>query len=332
MERDPHAVVEGVAFAAYAVGATRAFIAVRANPPPRCGGCRAAVRAAEEAGYIGTDALGAGFDIHVEVVPMHRRPGRRRGDGAAARDREQARPARPASAVSRRAAGCGAGRPSSTTSRRSPPCRGSWPTARPRSPTSATTRHPGHDARPAHRRGGQAGHRRGAAGHVAAQDARRRAAASGEAKAVLVGGPAGGFLPRPSWTRSTRPRRSTRRARSWARARRRRRRRRRAWSTWPRCSSASCPTSRAARRSRAASDCAGCTRSAAAPRGTARPVDSRSSRAVRRRPRQRAVWPRVLRAQSVPDRNAILRRRVRPALRARHMPRRSVRHVADPQP
>ena len=31
MENDPHAIVEGVALAAFAVGARRAYIAVRAN-------------------------------------------------------------------------------------------------------------------------------------------------------------------------------------------------------------------------------------------------------------------------------------------------------------
>jgi NADH:ubiquinone oxidoreductase subunit F (NADH-binding) len=68
MERDPHAILEGVALAAYAVGASRAYVAIRENQTTVLRRLSAAVRAAEEAGYLGTDALGAGFDIHVEVV------------------------------------------------------------------------------------------------------------------------------------------------------------------------------------------------------------------------------------------------------------------------
>ncbi len=70
MESDPHAILEGVAFTAYAVGATRAFIAVRASLAVALRRMQSAVRMAEEAGYIGSDALGAGFDIHVEVIPI----------------------------------------------------------------------------------------------------------------------------------------------------------------------------------------------------------------------------------------------------------------------
>ncbi|CAN5728720.1 hypothetical protein BH24CHL5_BH24CHL5_02460 [soil metagenome] len=70
MESDPHAIVEGAALAAYAVGATRAFIAVRASLTVAVRGLQAAVRMAEEAGYIGSDALGTGVDVHVEVVAL----------------------------------------------------------------------------------------------------------------------------------------------------------------------------------------------------------------------------------------------------------------------
>jgi NADH:ubiquinone oxidoreductase subunit F (NADH-binding) len=70
METDPHAILEGLALAAYAVGASRGYVAVRANQTTALRRLTAAVRAAEEAGYLGTDALGAGFDIHVEVVGL----------------------------------------------------------------------------------------------------------------------------------------------------------------------------------------------------------------------------------------------------------------------
>jgi NADH:ubiquinone oxidoreductase subunit F (NADH-binding) len=70
MEQDPHAVVEGVALAAYAIGATHAYIAVHERMTEARRRLTAAVGVAEEAGYIGTNALGSGFDIHVEVVAV----------------------------------------------------------------------------------------------------------------------------------------------------------------------------------------------------------------------------------------------------------------------
>jgi NADH:ubiquinone oxidoreductase subunit F (NADH-binding) len=70
MERNPHAVVEGLALAAYAVGATEAFIAVRADYTLAIERLTAAIRSAEEVGYLGTDALGAGFDLHMAVRPL----------------------------------------------------------------------------------------------------------------------------------------------------------------------------------------------------------------------------------------------------------------------
>jgi NADH:ubiquinone oxidoreductase subunit F (NADH-binding) len=67
METDPHAVLEGVAIAAFAVGAREAFIAVKATYASAVRRLRAAIRSAEEAGYIGQDSLGAGFDLHIEL-------------------------------------------------------------------------------------------------------------------------------------------------------------------------------------------------------------------------------------------------------------------------
>lgn len=67
MESDPHAVLEGLAIAAYAVGATSAILAVKRGYGTALRRLRAALRAVEEAGYLGTDALGQGFDLHVEV-------------------------------------------------------------------------------------------------------------------------------------------------------------------------------------------------------------------------------------------------------------------------
>jgi NADH:ubiquinone oxidoreductase subunit F (NADH-binding) len=70
MERDPHAILEGLALAAFAVGAARAVVAVRATESTAQRRMEAATRAAEEAGYIGPDILGSGFDLQVDVVAV----------------------------------------------------------------------------------------------------------------------------------------------------------------------------------------------------------------------------------------------------------------------
>jgi NADH:ubiquinone oxidoreductase subunit F (NADH-binding) len=67
MERDPHAVIEGLALAAYAVGATRAFVVIRAGATTAATRLRAAIAVAEEAGYIGTNVLRRGFDLSIEL-------------------------------------------------------------------------------------------------------------------------------------------------------------------------------------------------------------------------------------------------------------------------
>jgi NADH:ubiquinone oxidoreductase subunit F (NADH-binding) len=68
LERDPHLVLEGIAIAAYAIGARRAYICLKSAAEPLIRRLRAAIDGAEEAGYLGPDALGSGFDIDVEVV------------------------------------------------------------------------------------------------------------------------------------------------------------------------------------------------------------------------------------------------------------------------
>lgn len=70
METRPWAVVEGVAIAALAVGAGEAIIAVRAEYTDAIRALEAAVFAAEEAGYLGTDVLGSGRDVAVTVRPV----------------------------------------------------------------------------------------------------------------------------------------------------------------------------------------------------------------------------------------------------------------------
>lgn len=70
MELDPFAVVEGLAIAAFAVGASQAFIALRAEHEAVAEGLRAAIGAAEEAGLLGGNALGSGHDIEITVRPV----------------------------------------------------------------------------------------------------------------------------------------------------------------------------------------------------------------------------------------------------------------------
>jgi NADH:ubiquinone oxidoreductase subunit F (NADH-binding) len=67
MERDPWAIIEGVAIAAYAIRATEAVIAVRAEYTEAIRRLDEAILAAEEAGFLGTDILEAGFDLSVTL-------------------------------------------------------------------------------------------------------------------------------------------------------------------------------------------------------------------------------------------------------------------------
>ena len=67
IEGDPHSVLEGLAIAAYAVGATRGFIYVRAEYPLAVKRIGLAIAAAEEAGYLGDDVFRSGFSFHVEA-------------------------------------------------------------------------------------------------------------------------------------------------------------------------------------------------------------------------------------------------------------------------
>jgi NADH:ubiquinone oxidoreductase subunit F (NADH-binding) len=70
MARDPFAVVEGTVIAAYAVGASEAFIAVRAEDTELIARLAAAIGAATDAGFLGTDVLGSGRDISIELRPV----------------------------------------------------------------------------------------------------------------------------------------------------------------------------------------------------------------------------------------------------------------------
>ena len=66
MDYDPHAVVEGMALAAYATGATRGFIYLRYEYPDTEAILGQAIKEAEAAGFIGDAGLGGrGFNLYV---------------------------------------------------------------------------------------------------------------------------------------------------------------------------------------------------------------------------------------------------------------------------
>ena len=67
MTLDPWSVVEGLAIAAYAVGATEAVVAIRADASEAIAAIEAAIDAAEGAGYLGPDVMGSGWDISVSI-------------------------------------------------------------------------------------------------------------------------------------------------------------------------------------------------------------------------------------------------------------------------
>jgi NADH:ubiquinone oxidoreductase subunit F (NADH-binding) len=67
LESRPFTVVEGVAIAALAVGAREAIIAVRAEYVAAVQALESAVAAAHEAGFLGEDVLGSGRDVALSV-------------------------------------------------------------------------------------------------------------------------------------------------------------------------------------------------------------------------------------------------------------------------
>ena len=67
MLASPHALVEGAIIASYAIGARHAFIYVRGEVLPVLRRLQTAVAEAYEAGYLGTDILGTGFDLELVV-------------------------------------------------------------------------------------------------------------------------------------------------------------------------------------------------------------------------------------------------------------------------
>jgi len=67
LEGDPHSVVEGMAIAAFAVGARQGYVYVRAEYPLAVQRLEKALTQARERGLLGTNILGTGFDFDLEI-------------------------------------------------------------------------------------------------------------------------------------------------------------------------------------------------------------------------------------------------------------------------
>jgi NADH-quinone oxidoreductase subunit F len=67
LEKDPHALIEGMVISAYAVGSHLAFVYIRGEYVLPWRRFSAAVREAYEAGLLGKNILGSGFDLDVVV-------------------------------------------------------------------------------------------------------------------------------------------------------------------------------------------------------------------------------------------------------------------------
>jgi NADH-quinone oxidoreductase subunit F len=67
LEADPHAVVEGLIIAGYAIGANEGYIYVRAEYPLAVKRVHTALKQAQQRGFLGKDILGSGFDFVVHI-------------------------------------------------------------------------------------------------------------------------------------------------------------------------------------------------------------------------------------------------------------------------
>jgi NADH:ubiquinone oxidoreductase subunit F (NADH-binding)/NAD-dependent dihydropyrimidine dehydrogenase PreA subunit/(2Fe-2S) ferredoxin len=67
IESDPHSVIEGMAIAAYAIGASEGYIYARAEYPLAIQRLREAIAQAEETGLLGDDILDSGFSFRLRL-------------------------------------------------------------------------------------------------------------------------------------------------------------------------------------------------------------------------------------------------------------------------
>ena len=67
LEGDPHAVIEGMLIAAYAIGASHGYVYCRAEYPIAIEHLTKAIADGEKLGLIGDDILGSGFSFHLKI-------------------------------------------------------------------------------------------------------------------------------------------------------------------------------------------------------------------------------------------------------------------------
>ncbi len=67
LEGDPHSVLEAMAIGGYAIGAGTGVIYIRAEYPLAVKRLEIAIRQAEEAGFLGKNIFGSGFDFKIEI-------------------------------------------------------------------------------------------------------------------------------------------------------------------------------------------------------------------------------------------------------------------------
>ena len=67
LEGDPHALIEAMAIAGYAIGANKGFVYVRAEYPIAVNRLNIAIKQAREYGLLGKDIFGTGFDFDMEI-------------------------------------------------------------------------------------------------------------------------------------------------------------------------------------------------------------------------------------------------------------------------
>jgi len=67
LEGDPHAVLEAMTIAGYAIGAHQGYIYVRAEYPIAVERCKIAINQAREYGLLGKNILGTGFDFDIDI-------------------------------------------------------------------------------------------------------------------------------------------------------------------------------------------------------------------------------------------------------------------------
>ena len=140
LESDPHRVLEGMAIAAYAVGAQKGFLYVRAEYPLAVKHLKTAIRQAERLGLLGNNICGTPLQFPRGHTARRRRFRLRRGDRAHRLRRGQARHAPAPPALSRRVRALGLPDPDQQRRDASPTSRRSSATAPPGSPPSAPRR------------------------------------------------------------------------------------------------------------------------------------------------------------------------------------------------